>query len=144
MSGGVKAAKFEKVGDKVQGVILQSEVRDQTDINTGEVKRFPDGNPMKQVVITIMTDPMVQEDDDDDGMRRIYCKGQMVQALREALRKANVRGPADGGKLAVQYVGDGVAKQRGFNPPKQYKVWYEDPPRRVDVGDPFADEPPPF
>ena len=132
MAGGVRSATFKNVGDKVMGYIVSSEVRDQTDIQTGEVKRFPDGNPMRQVVITIVTEPLLHDDDDDDGIRRIYVKNQMLAALREALRKAGSRGPADEGKISVEYIGDGVAK-KGFNPPKQYRVKYAEPERRTPV-----------
>ena len=142
MAGGVRSAKFDAIGDTVKGVIVERpQLRDQTDIQTGEVKRFRDGNPMKQVVITIMTDPPLHEDEDDDGMRRIYVKSQMTHALREALRKAGVRGPAEGGKIAVKFVSEKPPETRGFSPTKQYQVWYEDPPKRLDMGDPLADEP---
>lgn len=142
MGGGVRSAKFENIGDMVKGVIVERpQLRDQTDIQTGEVKRFRDGNPMKQVVITIMTDPPLSEDEDDDGLRRIYVKSQMTAALRDALRKAGVRGPAEGGKIAVKFVSEKAPETRGFSPTKQYQVWYEDPPKRLDMGDPLAEEP---
>ena len=140
MSGGVRAAKFENVGDFVQGAILSSEVRDQTDIQTGEVKRFKNGDPMRQVVITIMTDPMVQEDDEDDGLRRIYVKSQMTSALRDACRLAGVRGPADGGKIRVTFVGTKPPTTRGFSPTKLYEIKYREPERRADLEDAGLDE----
>jgi hypothetical protein len=139
--GGVRSAKFENIGDMVKGVICEEPVmRDQTDIKTGEVKRFPDGNPMKQVVLTIITDPLLHEDDDDDGLRRIYVKSKMTEAMRSALKKAGVRGPAEGGKIAVKFVSEIPPQKRGHSPTKVYQVWYEDPPKRLDMGDPLADD----
>jgi len=142
-AGGVRSARFENIGDMIKGIICEPPtLRDQTDMKTGEVKRFNDGNPMKQVVITIITEPLLHEDDDDDGLRRIYVKSQMTQAMREALKKAKVRGPAEGGKIAVKFIGEKPPETRGFSPTKQYQVWYEDPPKRLDMGDPLSDEPP--
>jgi hypothetical protein len=146
MAGGVRGAKFERIGDTVKGIIMSSELRDQTDMK-GNVKRFDDGNPMKQVVVTIMTDPQLHEDEDDDGMRRIFVKSHMTIAFREALRKAGVRGPAEGGKIAVKFIGEEPPTQRGYNPTKKYQVWYEDPPKRLDMSDPLTaegDDYPPF
>lgn len=141
-SGGARAVKWENIGDSVKGIIMSSEVRDQTDMQ-GNVKRFPDGNPMKQVVITLMTDPPLHEDEDDDGMRRVFVKSQMTAAMKDALRKAGVPGPADGGKLAVKFIREDPPKTRGFNPTKVFQVWYEEPVRRTDMDGPFDDVPPP-
>ena len=143
--GGVRSARFENIGDMVKGIICEPPaMRDQTDMKTGEVKRFKNGDPMKQVVITVITDPLLHEDEDDDGLRRIYVKSKMTEALREALRKAKVRGPVEGGKIAVRFVSEIPPETRGFSPTKVYRVWYEDPPKRLDMGDPLSDEEPPF
>ncbi len=129
MSAGVASAKFEAIGDDVKGVIEATEIRSQTDIQTGEVLTWNDGNPRKQIVITLQTTQY--DSDEDDGMRRVYVKGQMQGALREAVKKAGEHGIGVGGKLAVKYIADGEQKTRGFNAPKVYQVWYQAPPAEV-------------
>lgn len=134
MSSGVASAKFESIGTMVDGMIESMEVRNQTDIKTGEVQTWNDGNVKKQLVVTLQTDQF--DDDDDDGLRRVFVKGQMSKALRDAVRKTGERGIADGGRLAVKYVGDGEQAQRGFSPPKQYQVSYQAPaPQPVSIGE---------
>ena len=123
---GAPAAKFDTVGKVVEGVVEAAEVTDQTDISTGEVKRWPDGNPRKQLVITIATDERDPENPDDDGRRRIFAKGNMLTAVKEAIRKSGGQLEV-GGKVKVRYEGDGEATQRGFNPPKLFKAKYEPP-----------------
>lgn len=125
MSAGVPAAKFPTVGTTVKGVILSAEVRDQTDMQTGAVLTFPDGNPRKQLVITLETDERDESNDLDDGMRRVFAKAEMLKAIRDVARP--YRGILPGGKLAIKYTGDKQPTQRGFNPAKLYRAWYEPP-----------------
>lgn len=124
MGGGVKSAKFEMVGDAITGQVYEvPEVRQQTDLSTGELKTWQDGRPMMQLVVTLKT--TLREDAEDDGLRRIYVKGKsLTEAVREAVRKSGAKGLEVGGTLAVKYTGDGEQTKRGFNPPKLYAAQY--------------------
>ncbi len=137
----IRSAKFETVNDTVKGTILDANVRQQTDISTGELLTWDDGKPKNQLVITLQTDlrePVAVGEDPDDGRRRVYVKGStknesksMTVAVREALRAAGAGRLEIGATLAVRYTGDGVATTRGFTPPKQYTAKYE-PPAKTD------------
>jgi hypothetical protein len=141
MGSSVTSAKFEAIGDTVTGVIEDAQKRQQADFATNKPLFWDDGNPRMQVVITLQTDEQTHEG--DDGRRRIYVKGQMQQALQEAIKASGLRGITIGDQLAVRYVGDGEAKPRQ-NPPKLYKVFYKAaPPRTVVVDDPFQGTPHP-
>jgi hypothetical protein len=96
MGTGARSAKFTNFGDKVSGTIMSFKARQQTDIK-GTPKTYDDGNPMMQVVITLLTE--LVEDDEDDSLRSVYAKGQMLNAIRTAVVKAGARGLADGGRL---------------------------------------------
>jgi hypothetical protein len=128
MGGGGKTAKFPDIGDKVMGTVLAAEPGQQTDID-GKPLFWDDGKPRMQVVVSLQTDD--REDDDDDGVRKLYVKGQMLKAVQEVVRPH--KGLSVGGKLAVQYTGDGEQKTRGYNPPKLYKAQYEPPTKTVDL-----------
>ena len=133
--GGGRSASFPAIGASVTGYIIDAEIRAQTDFKTGAVLTWDDGNPRKQLVITLQTD--LQEDDEDDGIRKLYAKGKMLAAIRNA---AGQPGLQRGGKLRVKYVANGEAR-RGFNPPKLYEAQYRAPEAApVEVPD---DEPPP-
>jgi hypothetical protein len=123
-STGAPSAKFEKVGDKIGGVILDAQLREQTDFATGAVKYYDDGKPMMQVVITLQTNQNDPAIEDDDGRRRIYAKGQMLAELRKAVGRGGIQ---VGGKLAIKYAANGEAK-KGLSAPKHYQVRYEAPP----------------
>jgi hypothetical protein len=130
MGSGIRSAKFEKAGDTMTGFIVrQPELRDQTDINTGEVKVWADGRPRKQmrVVLEIPIAERDPDDPDDTGERALYVRGNMQKAVADAVRAAGLKGLAIGGKLQITYTGDGESKQRGMNPPKLFTARYRGP-----------------
>jgi hypothetical protein len=123
---GGKSAAFHEIGATVTGIVVASERREQTEFGTGEIKRFDDGNPMMQVVITLQTEE--RADADDDGARMLYVKGSpntegsMAYAIREALAGQPMR---NGSKLQVKYTGDGVPSRKGWNAPKLYTARFK-------------------
>lgn len=130
LGGGGKSAKFENVGDSVTGSITQvPEVRQQTKLEDGTPLTWDNGDPKMQLVVSLQTE--LREDGDDDGIRKLYVKGSkdpasksMHAAVAAAVQQAGAKGLEVGGRLTVRYVGNGVAKTRGFNPPKQYEASY--------------------
>lgn len=124
--GGVPSAKFDAVGKVVKGTITSAEVGQQRDFTTGLPKSWDDGKPMMQLVITLQTDERDPEVEDDEGIRRLFARANMLNAVREAVRKTGGKLEV-GGKLAVKYTGDGEAKTRGHNAPKLYSAQYEAP-----------------
>jgi hypothetical protein len=143
LMGGGKSFGFAAVGDKITGTITAFEAAPQTDIQTGEIKRWSDGNPMLQVIVTLATD--LNEEPGDDGARRIYLKGSKpttsLGAVKAAVRAAGATGLEIGGTLAVAYTGDGEPTQRGYTAPKQYAAKFTPPApvTQAAVNDIFAD-----
>jgi hypothetical protein len=124
-------AKFPAIGTTYKGRLLEVDKQQQTDFDTGALLTWDDGTPRWQYVFTIQTDER-SDDPADDGKRRIFAKGQMLTAIKGALRDAGVR-PGDvieGGTLTVRYAEDGEAKPRKA-PPKIYKAKFEAGPRAV-------------
>lgn len=133
MSGGGKTAKFPEKGAKVRGKVLEAEPRQQRDFKTGELQTWDDGKPKMELVITLQTKESDPEDENDDGVRKLYASGQMLKAIREAVRPHG--GLATNGDLAVAYYDDGEQKVRGFHPPKLYKAQYEPPAQVTNLDD---------
>jgi hypothetical protein len=126
------AAKFPNIGDNVGGPITEEpQMRQQTDFATREPLFWPDGEKKMQVVVTVQTDR--RDDENDDGRRRIFVKGQMKDAVSCALRAARVKEPAVGGILTVTYVRDGERTDGGFGAlPKVYEASYVPPDASAD------------
>jgi hypothetical protein len=148
--GGGKAAKFESIGDTVEGVITDCQVSQQTDMETNQPLTWADGSPRMQLVITLQTDERV--DDNDDGLRRVYAKGgryevasgagtSLKDAIADAVRKAEQRSLTEGGKLKIGYSGEGKKTNRGFSAPKLYRAQYTAPVKSVDATDLWGDDP---
>jgi hypothetical protein len=136
MGSGGRSAKFEKVGDKVSGFITKMEVRQQTDLE-GNPRVWDNGDPRMQLVVTLFTEE--SDDGDDDGVRKLYVKGQMTKAVQEAVRKSGRRGLEDDGRLVVKYERDEPPAKKGYSPTKVYVARYEPPQQTVpdDDAEPF-------
>lgn len=127
MSTGTKSFKFDEVGKTVKGSVLSLDVQQQRDLKTQEPKFWDKEKtqPMMQLRIVLQTD--AREDDNDDGQRAVYAKGNMQNAIREAIKAAGKDKIEVGGTLAVKYEKDGKSETVGFNPPKEYKAQYAAP-----------------
>jgi len=128
MGGGVTSAAFPEVGTTVSGRICWGpEARQQTDMDTGEPKTFPNGDPMMQIIVHLETAERDPANPDDDGVRALYIKFNLLNAVRAAVKTAKAKGLQIGGVLTVTYSGDGEQKKKGFNPPKLYTATYQPP-----------------
>lgn len=127
MGGGEPTLSFLEKGTAHEGRIRKFEKVQQRDLATGQPKHYDNGDPMWQIVFTLETDERDPEVDDDDGVRRLFAKGRMVAAIREAVKRSGHKGDLVGGKLGVKYVKDGTATRSGFNAPKEFVAKFEPP-----------------
>ena len=146
--GGGKAARFENIGDTVEGRIENVEVAQQTDMETNAPLTWPDGRPREQLVITLQTD--LREGDDDDGIRRAFAKGgkyeaqegtgtSMKDAIADAVRKAGCKSIDEGGILKIGHTGLAKKTNRGFQAAKLYRATYTPPKASVAASELFDD-----
>lgn len=132
MGGGAKTFKFAEIGDTVEGEIADVVTAQSTTID-GEPETWADGSPKMQIVLTVKTG--LNESDDDDGLRKVYVKGNLFAELRNAVKASGAR-LAVGGGFKARYDSDGEPPKRGYSPPKLFKVKYTPPaPRAVDLDD---------
>lgn len=131
--GGGSSFPYENPGDSVTGTIVGVDEVQQTDLTTNALAYWPDGKPKMQFRVTLQT--TLRDDADDDGLRTVYLRGSRKPESKSSLAavlgavKAATGSQAldDGATLTLTYTGDGVASQRGFNPPKQYEAVYVPP-----------------
>lgn len=143
MGQGGRTASFPNIGDSVVGWIVATALKQQTAFQTNKPMFWEDGQPRMELIITLHTE--LQADDEDDGLRRVYVRGEMLKSVRNAVSKAGARGLQKDGKLGIKYVRDGE-KKAGMNPPKLYTAKYEPPSTPVPAGPneappPIEDEP---
>jgi hypothetical protein len=116
---------FPKKGDKVRGTIMgmvTSQQRAYDPNGIGDPLFYSDGRPRQQVVITLQTGSG-GTNDPHDGMRRLFVKGQMQQAIKLAIKDAARSAPAIGAFLEVEYIDDEPSKGGG-NDKKIYRATY--------------------
>jgi len=128
MRGGTPSVKFPVLGSTIIGAVTKpikvTEVRDPA---TKEVKRWPNGDPKMQVIIELQTE--LRESDDDNGERTLWAKGQMQNAIRDAVREAGAKGILPGGVLQVTWSSEKKSSS-GLQPQKIYSANYW-PPEQV-------------
>lgn len=133
---GIPSFPFKEHGDTAKGPIVSLDMQQQRDFNTGLGLTWDNGDPKMQLRAVLATDQ--RNDDNDNGHRAVYVKGQMQQAVRDAIKKAGAQKIEVGGVLAIRYEGDGEPPKKGLNAPKQYVAKYEPPaPASVDADDLF-------
>lgn len=114
---GPPAATLSKLGDSVEGTIVKVEHRDDTDIETGEIKRFADGNPRPVVVVWL---------DVNGEQFRDFVKGRAVSEFRTKVWA--VEGEGEGPKAGARYKREVVSieepKRRGFSGEKIFEITY--------------------
>lgn len=134
LGGGSPAAQFEAIGDDITGTVLSTEVKQQTDIQTGDPLTWPNGDPRMQLIVRLQTDIRNIGDPDDDGIRALYVKGSkksgsrsLHDAVASAVRASGAKGLEEGGTLTVVHDGTEPARTRGFNDRKLYRASYKPP-----------------
>lgn len=135
-SGGVKTPSIswrnKPFGHTVKGKIARpSKIVQQRDVETGDLLWWDEAKtqPKKQLVVFLNTGEISPEIEDHDGVWALYVKGRsMSDAVQQAVTvEAKAKALAIGGDLAVKLVGEGVAKNKAFNPPKLYAAHYVPP-----------------
>jgi hypothetical protein len=125
LTTGSKSHQFDQE-PKITGLVTKVEEKPQTDFDTGEPLKWPDGNFRTQWVFTLQIHAGTE---DDDGLRNIYAKGgnfkvgegtgkAMLPAIVEAYRKAGIK-EMEGAQLTVERTGYGE-RQRGKQPASLY------------------------
>ena len=112
------------VGETLTGTIAREPKETQQTEPTGELKTWKNGDPMMQLIVDLQT--TLHEDDEDDGQRRLYVKGNLRTALINAVRQAGTQGIDVGGQLAVTFSGYGE-KKPGLSPPREFTIVYTPP-----------------
>lgn len=146
--GGAPGFKFTTIGDTIEGDITDLEEAQIIDPDTNEPQYWPGGQPKMQIIVTLQTDYTAGEGIDpekysgeDDGVRRIWIKGHLYTATREAVKTAGCKSIDVGGVIKVRFDSIGEKKKVTHSPPKLYKVRYTAPPAAsvsmADDGDDF-------
>lgn len=137
--GGNASAKFEEIGESITGQVISTEVRQQTDLATGNPLTWDNGDARMQLVVTLAT--ALKDDADDDGKRSIYIKGSkkagsqsLHDAVAQAVRAAGAKGLESDGTLTVTFTGEEPSQTRGFNPRKLYSASYAKPDHAAATG----------
>lgn len=97
----------------------------RTNFTTKQPEVWPDGRPKTQLVVKLATSERDPSNPHDDGVRSLYIKSQMVNAVGTAIRAAGAPGLRVGGELYVMWTGE--KPSNAGNPSKLYAAHYKAP-----------------
>lgn len=116
-----------KVGTQQGGIITKKEIRQQTSYEDDSVLLYWDEakqRPRNQLVLTVQTGRNDPEREEDDGLRRLFIKGQMQKAVAQAVKEAGLKAPEVGGRVIIEFTGEEKPEDKKMNPTKLYKAYY--------------------
>lgn len=123
--GGPQSVKFPTIGHTVKGrITVKPATEQQRDYDTDKPLFWDDGNPRWQVVVTLATSERDPANLEDDGLRRLFVKGQLQKAVSQAVRATSAAGLEVGGELTVTYTADGEQPNPRKAAPKLYAAQY--------------------
>lgn len=127
-SGAGKTAKFEQIGDSVEGTVVSAELKPSTEPG-GKPRLFPDGNPQFDFVFMIQTDQRDPDIQNDDGIRSVWMRsfGDDKKAILDAVTAAGDDDVNQGGWLKITLTGTVPAKTPGYAPRKIRSAEYRKP-----------------
>lgn len=118
-----KSAKLERIGDYVQGDIIDDpQMMQQRDYETGDPVFYADGAPAMQMVIRLQTEQRDPAEPDDDGVRAIYVRGQLKTAVVAAMRGLDHNVPRKGGLMRVSLIDLEPVKLKNGKPGNDKKI----------------------
>lgn len=126
--------KFSTEGDAHKIVVESIDKVPVNDIATGQPQTWPNGDIRYQYVIS---GPSETYADDPGATVRLFIKGYGVEALREALRAADVRGDDDiiGGTLGIKWASTDEPSRPGYNGAKRFQAQFKKSEKTAIVGD---------
>jgi hypothetical protein len=108
------AFRFADVGDTIRGQLINvTKLEDKSP--DGTVKKWADGSPMHVFVFDL--------DENMDGKAdwAVWVRGNMVTAVREAMRTAGLK-PSDRPILTIKHTELGEPTKKGYSPPKLFRA----------------------
>jgi hypothetical protein len=118
LSSSAPSLKFAQEGDTVSIVVETLVKQQETAFGTGEPVTWADGRPKYQWLVTGTS---------GGEEARLYIKGYMVDALKEALRKADVYAGQniEGWKLTVKWASTEKPRMAGMQGARKYVAKFE-------------------
>lgn len=118
-------------------VVADPEVQHMTEMGSGALLYWDPATrlrPKEMMIVTLLCDgrngALDERDPNspaDTGRRRLYIRGGMVKAVREALQAVGAPGVRQGGELYVAWVGVQPSKTPGFDPARTWAARYTTP-----------------
>ena len=145
---------FDRIGDKVYGMVIDLNDRQQTDMEgtptAGQPSTWPNGDPKMMSIVTLQTE--LRESPTDDGKRTVPLTGSKKPETQSRMAavvgavKAATNGSTAlqyGGYLGIAFTGEKPPTTRGMSATKLYDAIYRPPAMEIDKPVPQQQAAPP-
>ncbi|NUS44431.1 MAG: hypothetical protein HOQ24_12165 [Mycobacteriaceae bacterium] len=112
-------------GDEILFHIVRIDQEPDTDYVTKAVKKDDDGNPIMVATMIVQTDGSTRVT--GQGLRKLWIRSGIADALVEACVAAGVRTPVVGGSGVLRYLGEGEPYGSRRVAPKLFEATYQPP-----------------
>lgn len=135
--------KGAEIGHTYSGTVMWSRRAPQTDIDTGEILKWNDGNERMQTLVGL--------DIGKGETTTLYARGgnytpevgegeSLEGAIVSAVRAAGDDRIRKGARLTVTYTGHTKPARKGISPARLFTAKYEPPVEEAAIGDLFSDD----
>lgn len=114
--------KDAKVGDSFTGTITDLRTVQVKSYDTGEPEFWDDGKPKLQIEVTLATNYLDPELDEDDGTRRVYLFGQKLAAAKQEMKSKGLSKLEKGMAFTITFTGTKPASNKKYNDVKLYGI----------------------
>jgi len=104
--------KFPKVGDEVEGDVLDAWMQEKRKYGSNEIETFENGDPKMQLIVNLNV---------GGEKYTLYTKYAAQLAIFEAVKRSGGR-LSQGGRLRIKRIKDGDPPQKGFNPQQKFEA----------------------
>lgn len=148
LGGGGQSFPFDRIGDEVEGHVVDMDTRQGTDMQTDKPEWW-DAEQTRPKLITLLTlQTAIRDNAKDSGLRTVTLAGskkpnidgtksRMCAARTAVLEATGGTAFEPGAWFKMRFTSEGARTRPNFNPPKGFDAWYRSPaPATLDLDAP--------
>jgi hypothetical protein len=131
--------KDAKVGTAYTGTITDLRTVQVRSYDSGEPEYWDDGKPKLQIEVTLATEYLNPELEDDDGTRRVFLFGQKLAAAKQEMKSKGFSKLEKGMQFTITFSGEKPASNKKYNNVKLYDITLDEGKSNPEVDELLTD-----
>lgn len=131
--------KDAKVGTAYTGTITDLRTVQVRSYDSGEPEYWDDGKPKLQIEVTLATEYLNPELEEDDGTRRVFLFGQKLAAAKQEMKSKGFSKLEKGMQFTITFSGEKPASNKKYNNVKLYDITLDEGKSNPEVDELLTD-----